>query len=196
MAECTDIDECDMGIRFCNFQSVTQTGRTRLHCMNTVGTYKCGCRTGFEQVQKMNETYCTDVDECLNQNSCPVTSVCSNNVGSYTCECDTGYEGKSCLDYDECSGNQTCDVNALCKNTPGRDVSRLFKTFRHIHISHKDHTPVTVNPAILALDNFVYRVVVPKASFVLEENSVYHPQQPYVSVKKASNLVSTTHVTI
>ena len=95
MAECTDIDECDMRIRFCN----------QLHCMNTVGTYSCGCETGFEQVQKMYETYCTGVDECLNQNSCPVTSVCKNSVGSYTCKCEKGYEGETCLDYDECSRN-------------------------------------------------------------------------------------------
>ena len=104
-----------MDIRFCN----------QMHCMNTVGTYRCECRSGFEsknreEFGKRDEKYCSDVDECSNRNACPEKALCQNTPGSYTCKCITGYDGQLCLDVDECSGNQTnCDVNAVCVNTSG-----------------------------------------------------------------------------
>ena len=112
MAECTDIDECDMEIRFCG----------KLQCENTVGTYTCGCRDGFETVRDGNTTACVDIDECLNEYSCPGIASCQNSFGKFTCHCPTGYSGDTCVDVDECS-NETetmkCDQNAECTNTEG-----------------------------------------------------------------------------
>ena len=111
-AECTDFDECETGIKFCR----------DLHCINTVGSYTCGCTQGFEVVEKRYETYCEDVDECSNRNSCPDKASCKNTIGSYECLCDDGYEGEFCTDVDECSGTIIhCDTNAYCLNTLGSD---------------------------------------------------------------------------
>ena len=113
MNECTDIDECGMDIRFCG----------QLQCLNTVGTYNCGCRPGFEFVEKLYEKYCIDVDECKNRNACPENAYCQNTVGSYTCSCKPGYEGTLCSDVDECAiGEVNCDPNAICLNNLGLDV--------------------------------------------------------------------------
>ena len=99
-----------MGIRFCN----------RQHCINTIGSYRCDCRAGFQFVDKLYEKYCSDIDECSNRNACPERAQCQNTPGSYICKCNTGFKGELCLDIDECSGNQTnCDVNAECVNTLG-----------------------------------------------------------------------------
>ena len=101
-----------MGIRFCR----------QLQCQNTVGTYTCGCRQGFERVvaDNLREYACADIDECLNKYTCPKNAVCQNQEGDYKCICDSGFEGETCSDTDECSiSNTTCDANADCKNTPG-----------------------------------------------------------------------------
>ena len=89
-------------------------------CHNTVGTYTCDCRQGFETIMLGNEYACVDIDECTNEKTCPETAVCQNREGDYTCICETGYEGQFCLDVDECSiENTKCDQNADCYNTPG-----------------------------------------------------------------------------
>ena len=111
-AKCADLDECDTGINFCD----------DLHCINTVGTYTCGCDRGFEKVEKRYETYCIDEDECSNRNPCPENASCKNTVGSYECLCDSGYDGEFCSDVDECSGlRNNCDTNAYCFNNLGSD---------------------------------------------------------------------------
>ena len=68
MAECSDMDECDMGIRFCR----------KLQCQNTIGTYTCGCRQGFEKVVSGNEYACVDINECENERTCPLKADCKN----------------------------------------------------------------------------------------------------------------------
>ena len=104
------MDECDMGIRFCR----------KLQCENTIGTYTCGCRQGYEKVVSGNEYACVDIDECKNKRTCPINAACENRNGDYSCTCEPGFEGEFCLDVDECSTNKTsCDVNANCVNTPG-----------------------------------------------------------------------------
>ena len=76
MAECADIDECGMGIPFCG----------KLQCQNTVGTYSCGCRDGFEElVNVYGDKYaCVDIDECEKMNFLPKHSVCQNFDGGYS----------------------------------------------------------------------------------------------------------------
>lgn len=110
MNECTDIDECDMGIQFCGNR----------HCINTVGSYTCLCREGFDTTKSVIDPTCIDIDECSKRNTCPRNSICQNNLGSFECLCDKGFWGQSCLDIDECSANLTnCHVNAECLNLEG-----------------------------------------------------------------------------
>ena len=104
------MDECDMDIRFCR----------NLQCKNTVGTYTCGCRQGFDMITFDSDATCADINECLNRNTCPENSVCQNLEGDYKCLCESGFEGETCLDVDECTSNKTtCDINADCHNTQG-----------------------------------------------------------------------------
>ena len=92
MSECTDIDECDMSVRFCG----------NLHCLNTVGTYSCECKTGYKVVREVMDNYidysCTDTDECRQRNTCPKNALCQNSEGSYACLCNQGYDGELCTD--------------------------------------------------------------------------------------------------
>ena len=97
MTECTDIDECNMGIKFCR----------QLQCENTVGTYTCGCRDGFKTLVKNNEYACVDENECRNRNVCPINADCKNFPGGFSCNCKNGFEGDFCSDIDECSTNSS-----------------------------------------------------------------------------------------
>ena len=62
---CIDIDECEKFPGLC---------RGNVHCTNTVGTYTCGCRYGFEKV----ESGCIDIDECTIPGLCPAEASCQN----------------------------------------------------------------------------------------------------------------------
>ena len=87
-----------------------------LHCENTVGSYVCGCKNGFETIGDN----CLDINECKKGETCPVNSLCENFIGSFTCTCKSGYSGELCLDVDECLSNGSyCDANAKCTNTVG-----------------------------------------------------------------------------
>lgn len=67
--KCKDIDECAVN---------GGTGDCQQVCTNSVGSYKCGCRSGF---QLKNDRYCVDIDECSipSLNKCQHT--CENNIG-------------------------------------------------------------------------------------------------------------------
>lgn len=52
---------------------------------NTVSG-RCDCKTGWS-----GETCDDDIDECLEETSCPNISVCINSNGSFSCKCNTGY---------------------------------------------------------------------------------------------------------
>ena len=114
--ECIDFDECKKHNGFCH---------ENIHCMNTVGSYSCGCRSGYKFMTKINwdlyinEPDCVDIDECMNRGVCPKKSSCINTDGSYFCQCVQGFEGDLCEDIDECSINSTCDANAACLNMEG-----------------------------------------------------------------------------
>ena len=114
--ECIDYDECKKHNGFC-YENV--------HCMNTIGSYSCGCRSGYRTETKINwdlyinEPHCVDIDECKNRVVCPKISTCINTDGSFICRCDQGLDGDLCEDIDECSRNSTCDANAACSNTEG-----------------------------------------------------------------------------
>ena len=86
-----------------------------MHCTNTLGSYVCGCRHGYETVG----TSCKDIDECTNQKICPDNSICQNTAGNYTCQCRSGFYGYLCQDIDECSVIDSCHANATCSNSEG-----------------------------------------------------------------------------
>lgn len=71
---CVDIDEC------------ANLPCTQL-CNNTIGSYHCGCNSGFALV---DNSRCIDIDEC----SLPVKpcdQLCTNTIGGYKCSCHSGY---------------------------------------------------------------------------------------------------------
>ena len=49
---CEDLDECAMGLSAC-FHGAS--------CVNTLGSYKCVCGSGYHEVDGV----CEDIDECL-----------------------------------------------------------------------------------------------------------------------------------
>ena len=91
-----------------------------MHCTNTIGSFSCGCRSGYKAVGKD----CVDINECQNRNACPENASCKNTESTYTCSCNKGYQGNltACTDIDECSIGQTqCAQNntSSCFNTVG-----------------------------------------------------------------------------
>ena len=83
---CVDIDECATDAHGC--ASVVNSAGG---CINTVGSYKCECKAGYEYDQA--EAKCVDIDECAHTstNWCDENSYCVDLIGSYKCECKQGY---------------------------------------------------------------------------------------------------------
>ena len=79
---CDDIDECTDDTHRCD---------NNADCGNTIGSYQCRCRIGFE-----GDGYdCTDTNECVpGHNECPQHSQCANLMDGqgYSCWCEEGYE--------------------------------------------------------------------------------------------------------
>ncbi|XP_073869583.1 von Willebrand factor C and EGF domain-containing protein isoform X16 [Macaca fascicularis] len=74
---CTDTDEC-LGTP------------CQQRCKNSIGSYKCSCRTGFHL--HGNRHSCVDVNECrrpLERRVCHHS--CHNTVGSFLCTCRPGF---------------------------------------------------------------------------------------------------------
>ncbi|KYK70539.1 microneme protein MIC7 [Toxoplasma gondii TgCatPRC2] len=79
---CKDINECEEPDH-CPENSV---------CINTPGSYRCECKTGFA---KDAEGMCTGKDFCVTgENGCdPNFATCTPVVGSYACACKDGFQG-------------------------------------------------------------------------------------------------------
>ena len=91
-----DCDECVLGTSSCSQL-----------CNNTIGSYVCGCNTGYTlgasnitcDGEVLNviiwllqniHVLKIDIDECrLGSSNC--TQLCSNTIGSYLCGCNNGY---------------------------------------------------------------------------------------------------------
>lgn len=87
-------------------------------CENTQGSYNCRCKSGYvgngrsnctglydysyglssiimlflSTLSKIYLSFITDINECLNSNSCPANAICTNTPGSYSCRCKPGYQ--------------------------------------------------------------------------------------------------------
>ncbi|XP_078384224.1 uncharacterized protein LOC144666717 [Oculina patagonica] len=106
----SDLDECKTRTDNCDVNA---------DCENTVGSYTCTCKSGYEGDGKT----CKDLDECKTATEyCDVNAQCNNIVGSYSCACKAGFkgDGKNCEDMEECETHtDECDINADCQNTAG-----------------------------------------------------------------------------
>ncbi|XP_033098103.1 uncharacterized protein LOC117102007 [Anneissia japonica] len=116
--KCYDYDECAAGMD--QDDQVPFCEHTEL-CTNTLGSYTCSCRSGYEL--HPNQKDCPDIDECdRGTDSCSDQAVCQNTIGSHNCTCIVGYEGngETCEDIDECqTGVYPCDFMAECGNIDG-----------------------------------------------------------------------------
>ncbi|KAJ7372937.1 hypothetical protein OS493_015393 [Desmophyllum pertusum] len=112
-----DIDECLSSNGFCTHQ-----------CVNTAGSYRCECSTGF--YLDSNGRSCSDYPDCLLSHGCQHT--CNNFLGSFFCSCRSGYalnnDNRTCSDEDECTPVYVASLNKtvisagcdqLCHNTLG-----------------------------------------------------------------------------
>ncbi|XP_072175589.1 uncharacterized protein [Diadema setosum] len=109
--QCWDLDECAEGLDECE-----------QICGNTLGSYTCSCRGGYELTPNMKD--CIDINECDRAtDDCSENAVCNNTIGSYTCRCNDGYrltaDNRTCVDVDECTIDLPCDTNADCANVEG-----------------------------------------------------------------------------
>ncbi|XP_011408844.1 PREDICTED: oncoprotein-induced transcript 3 protein-like, partial [Amphimedon queenslandica] len=103
------INECD-----------TNNGGCEQDCINTIGSYQCQCREGFQFTR--NGRSCADIDECADKNG-GCEQICNNTLGSFQCSCLIGFT----LTNDAfCSGkniNECALVDNRCShdcvNTPG-----------------------------------------------------------------------------
>ena len=116
--QCRDIDECAQDTHSCT---------TDQQCMNTDGSYECGCPSGF----KGDGITCDDIDECNDgTDTCTVHSTCINTIGSYECNCNDGFDGETCSDIDECTlGIHQCHENGVCHNNDGSYTCTCNESF-------------------------------------------------------------------
>nr|CAI9688362.1 unnamed protein product [Rangifer tarandus platyrhynchus] len=121
----TDVNEC----------LDTQACPSKATCTDTVESYFCTCKSGYESSNgkiRFNgpRVTCEDKNECLDTTTCPLTATCQNTRGSYLCVCNPGFETPdrrtqftgsrgTCIDKNECLNPALCSPTARCKNTRG-----------------------------------------------------------------------------
>ena len=84
----SDVNECAADTDNCD-----QT------CTNTMGSFQCGCNSGF--MLSNDGRTCVNIDECtLGTNNCE--QMCVDTDGGFRCECDSGFQLNA--DQATCSG--------------------------------------------------------------------------------------------
>uniref|UniRef100_A0A1X7VJK4 Uncharacterized protein n=1 Tax=Amphimedon queenslandica TaxID=400682 RepID=A0A1X7VJK4_AMPQE len=118
---CIDTNECTNGNVTIGSQisNASNDSWCEQKCINTPGSYECGCHDGYE-LEYDNQT-CSEIDECLVDNG-GCNQTCTNTPGSYNCSCNNGYllleDQVSCADHCECcTGKHNCQQ--ICHNTIG-----------------------------------------------------------------------------
>ncbi|XP_068954872.1 fibrillin-3 isoform X1 [Petaurus breviceps papuanus] len=133
-----DIDECKVLTNLC------QNGQ----CINTIGSFRCHCETGY--TPNIAGTACVDVDEC-EQSPKPCNFLCKNTKGSFKCSCPRGYllqgNGKTCKDLDECATKQH-NCQFLCVNTVGSFSCKCPPGFTQHHHSCLDSDECMTQPGL------------------------------------------------
>ncbi|KAM5223151.1 signal peptide, CUB and EGF-like domain-containing protein 2 isoform 6-T6 [Hipposideros larvatus] len=83
-----DVDECAQGLDDCHINAL---------CQNTVTSYKCSCKPGYQGEGRQ----CEDIDECENELNGGCVHDCLNIPGNYRCTCFDGFmlahDGHNCL---------------------------------------------------------------------------------------------------
>ncbi|XP_034522428.1 signal peptide, CUB and EGF-like domain-containing protein 2 isoform X5 [Ailuropoda melanoleuca] len=122
-----DVDECAQGLDDCH---------TNALCQNTLTSYKCSCKPGFQGEGRQ----CEDIDECENELNGGCVHDCLNIPGNYRCTCFDGFklahDGHNCLDVDECLENNG-GCQHTCVNVMGSYECRCKEGF---FLSDNQHT--------------------------------------------------------
>uniref|UniRef100_A0A452QA64 Signal peptide, CUB and EGF-like domain-containing protein 2 n=1 Tax=Ursus americanus TaxID=9643 RepID=A0A452QA64_URSAM len=122
-----DVDECTQGLDDCH---------TNALCQNTLASYKCSCKPGFQGEGRQ----CEDIDECENELNGGCVHDCLNIPGNYRCTCFDGFklahDGHNCLDVDECLENNG-GCQHTCVNVMGSYECRCKEGF---FLSDNQHT--------------------------------------------------------
>jgi len=102
-SQSADVNECELETYPCNVHA---------HCTDTVGSFNCTCREGFDGdgfnctgkfyfcTQALctclitNVTFVVDIPECeRGLDDCDSNATCANTIGSYICGCNSGFTG-------------------------------------------------------------------------------------------------------
>uniref|UniRef100_A0A452QAC0 Signal peptide, CUB and EGF-like domain-containing protein 2 n=1 Tax=Ursus americanus TaxID=9643 RepID=A0A452QAC0_URSAM len=109
---------------------------TNALCQNTLASYKCSCKPGFQGEGRQ----CEDIDECENELNGGCVHDCLNIPGNYRCTCFDGFklahDGHNCLDVDECLENNG-GCQHTCVNVMGSYECRCKEGF---FLSDNQHT--------------------------------------------------------
>ncbi|XP_064614093.1 fibrillin-2-like [Liolophura sinensis] len=115
--KCTDIDECD-----------TLNGGCSDGCVNTVGSYRCSCASGYGVAK--DGFNCQHIDECTSGKS-DCDQRCVNTPGSFHCECISGYRlaaDNTCLPVCGHSPAGTCPNGGSCVSPDNCTCPSGFQT--------------------------------------------------------------------
>jgi hypothetical protein len=113
----SDINECTNGVVRIGEYFSTVDDWCQQRCINTIGSYECGCDPGY--LLGSNNRTCTDIDEC------ECSTYCNSSIDVlYNCSCHDKYddleENLTCTDYCHCCNKKTTsNCEQVCINTEG-----------------------------------------------------------------------------